>query len=100
VIKDEAPGEERRKLNDFLKQIRAKGMTFYDILDTLNTLRTKTGHHIQDLTKLLRAKPDTVEADALIPVLLSLIDDLIVTKALRAEVDRYKEESVESISRL
>jgi hypothetical protein len=70
-------------------------MTFYDILNTLNTLRAKTSLHIPDLTKVLDSKPDSIEADALIPVLLSLIDDLMLTKALRTEIDRYKEESVE-----
>lgn len=95
MLKNEGPSEERRKLNEFIKQIRARGMSFYDILSTMNTFRTKTSLHIPDLTKVLKRKPDTVEADALIPVLLNLIDDLMVTKSLRAEIDKYKEESVD-----
>lgn len=96
TIKSQAPSEDRRRLNDFLKQIRAKGMSFYDILYTLNTLRTKTNLHIPNLTKTLESKPEDVDAEALIPVLVGFIDDLMGTKAIRAEVDRYKEEIVEA----
>jgi hypothetical protein len=87
--------DEKRRLADFLKQIRARGMTFYDILYTLDQLRVKTSLNIPNLTQTLKATPSSIEAEALIPVLLELIDDLLQTSGARTYLDKFKEESIE-----
>lgn len=95
VVKTDLTSDQRRPLNDFLKELRDRGMTFYDILSGLDKMRQKTGLNIPSLTKQLKQPQDEIDSEALIPVLLALVDDLLDTRALRAQVDKYKDEGVE-----
>ena len=87
--------DQRRPLNDFMKEFRDRGMSYYDILSGLDNMRQKTGLNIPSLSKQLKQPHDEIEAEALIPILLALVDDLLDTRALRAQVDKYKDEGVE-----
>ncbi|KAG8829960.1 hypothetical protein FRC17_005722 [Serendipita sp. 399] len=95
VIKADSPSDERRRLNEFITKVRGRGMTFYDILCHLQQLHHKTGLNVPDLVDVLKVEPYTVNADALIPAMLGLIDDLLQTKAVRAEVDKFKTDMAE-----
>jgi hypothetical protein len=70
-------------------------MSVYDILYTLQELRQKTYLNIPDGSTLLKQNPHLVEPAALIPVILALFDDMLQTKEVRKELDRFKEEGVE-----
>ncbi|KAG8797967.1 hypothetical protein FRC16_008273 [Serendipita sp. 398] len=77
---------------DFTRKVRGRGMSFYDILCHLQQLRHKTGLNIPNLVNDLKVEPHTINADALIPVMLGLIDDLLQTRAVRSELDKFKTE--------
>lgn len=70
-------------------------MSVYDILYTLQEVREKTYFSIPDLATILKQKPEDVQPEALIPVMLGLFDDMLQTKDVRKELDRFKEEGVE-----
>ncbi|KAG9054607.1 hypothetical protein FS842_004675 [Serendipita sp. 407] len=92
TIKADSPSDERRLLNEFVGKVRGRGMSFYDILCHLQQLRHKTGLNIPNLVNDLKVEPHTINADALIPVMLGLIDDLLQTRAVRSELDKFKTE--------
>jgi hypothetical protein len=58
-------------------------------------LRPATDLHIPDLSTVLKKKEHDVHPDALIPVMLALIDDVLETDGARKEVDRWKEEAAD-----
>jgi hypothetical protein len=96
VLRQDSPSDERRVIADFIKQVRARGMSFYDILYTMHhKLRTSTTLHIPDLSTVLKEKEHEVDSTAIIPVMLALIDDVLETDVARKEVDRWKEEAAE-----
>lgn len=70
-------------------------MSVYDIMSTLQELREKTDLNIPDLSAVLKQNPHLVEPFELIPVMLALFDDMLQTKEVRKELDRFKEEGVE-----
>ncbi|KAG8867312.1 hypothetical protein FRC20_006109 [Serendipita sp. 405] len=89
--------EDRIMLREFTLRfnsckVRGRGMSFYDILCHLQQLRHKTGLNIPNLVNDLKVEPHTINADALIPVMLGLIDDLLQTRAVRSELDKFKTE--------
>lgn len=100
VLRENAPSNERRPLADFIKQLRARGMSVYDILYTMHhKLRSGTNLRIPNLANVLEEgsgrNGDTIDSTALIPVMLALMDDVLETDVARKEVDRWKEEAAE-----